>query len=302
MRDTRKSIGTLLLSLFLLVGLSACASPQADSVPDNPAVIEPGGSSNDAVSSEKQSASNFSGLSVITSAWINSSVPNVDQASKKLTEITQRYGGYVESISLSVGEPISYPYLLERTFEFSRTTPKTLSISLRIPATDFETSLQELRNIGKESYFSKSEFDVTADLENLNAQISSLTESLQILQELQLKATTVSDLLLAEEAIAERKATLEGLISQRDYQNSQIAMSTIAVTFTEETTSPSSFSFQEGLFAGWLMFLSSVQLAATLTGFISPWLLLVSLISAISVAVCLSVWVIRKQSKRIKQN
>lgn len=196
-----------------------------------------------------------------------------------------------------------YPYLLEGTSEFPRTTtPKTLAISVRIPVADFEKSLQELRSIGEESYFGQSEIDVTAELENLNGQISSLTESLQVLQQLQLKATTVSDLLLAEAAIAERQATLEGLISQRDYQNSQIAMATIAVTFTEETTSSSPHCIQEGLFSGWLIFLSSVQFVATLMGFISPWLLLVSFSFAISVAVCLSVWVIRKRSKLTKSN
>ena len=106
--------------------------------------------------------------------------------------------------------------------------------------------------------------------------------SVDRLTELMAQAGSLSDLIAAESALAERQATLESYQQQLKYYDEQVAYSTLTVTLTEpvETVEANPAGFGDGLAAGWNGLVATLNGIVIAIGFLIPWILVLAAIGA----------------------
>jgi hypothetical protein len=169
---------------------------------------------------------------------------------------------------------------------------QTATLTVRIPAEDLDAFLAGLADLGTIEQSSISAADVTTQVIDLDARITSLKGSIARLTELQAQAANVADLVAVETELANRQAELESLQSQRDYLGDQVAMSTVTITLVPEvgavTTTP---DFLRGLETGWNALLSTGGVLVTAAGFIIPFAVVIGII------VLVIRWIIRRKKK-----
>jgi hypothetical protein len=169
---------------------------------------------------------------------------------------------------------------------------QTATLTVRIPAEDLDAFLAGLADLGTIEQSSISAADVTTQVIDLDARITSLKGSIARLTELQSQAANVADLVAVETELANRQAELESLQSQRDYLGDQVAMSTVTITLVPEvgavTTTP---DFLRGLETGWNALLSTGGVLVTAAGFIIPFAVVIGII------VLVIRWIIRRKKK-----
>jgi hypothetical protein len=169
---------------------------------------------------------------------------------------------------------------------------QTATLTVRIPAEDLDAFLTGLADLGTIEQSSISAADVTVQVIDLDARITSLKGSIARLTELQSQAANVADLVAVETELANRQAELESLQSQRDYLGDQVAMSTVTITLVPEigavTTTP---DFLRGLETGWNALLSTGGVLVTAAGFIIPFAVVIGII------VLVIRWIIRRKKK-----
>ena len=168
--------------------------------------------------------------------------------------------------------------------------PESAYLTIRVPVDQLDATLTSLEGLGTLDSLSRSQSDVTLQVTDLNARISSLQQSLDNLRTLQSQATNVGDLITVEAAIASRQAELDSLVAQQTYLADQIDMSTIALTLTGSAgTTPTNSTFWDGLVAG----LNSLAVAGSAllvaAGFALPWILLLAVVAGIVLAVVFSI-------------
>ena len=169
---------------------------------------------------------------------------------------------------------------------------QTATLTVRIPAEDLDAFLAGLADLGTIEQSSISAADITTQVIDLDARITSLKGSIARLTELQAQAANVADLVAVETELANRQAELESLQSQRDYLGDQVAMSTVTITLVPEvgavTTTP---DFLRGLETGWNALLSTGGVLVTAAGFIIPFAVVIGII------VLVIRWIIRRKKK-----
>jgi len=169
---------------------------------------------------------------------------------------------------------------------------QTATLTVRVPAEDLDAFLAGLADLGTIEQSSISAADVTTQVIDLDARISSLKGSIARLTELQSQAANVADLVAVETELANRQAELESLQSQRDYLGDQVAMSTVTITLIPEISAVTSTpDFLRGLETGWNALLSTAGVLVTAAGFIIPFAIVIGII------VLVIRWIIRRRKK-----
>lgn len=166
------------------------------------------------------------------------------------------------------------------------------TLTVRVPAEDLDSFLAGLADLGTIEQTSISAADVTTQVIDLDARITSLKGSIARLTELQSQAANVADLVAVETELANRQAELESLQSQRDYLGDQVAMSTVTITLVSEVNAVSTTpDFLRGLETGWNALLSAAGALVTAAGFIIPFAIVIGII------VLVVRWIIRRRKK-----
>ena len=263
----------LALSLASLLLLAGCASAVQESMP--------GEVSQEGAYDRSLASSDVAGIdrSVIRSAYITLETDDLAAGTKEIQRIVSSNKGYLDNWSQSsndAGESWAY------------------FATIRVPNSALDKSLAELQLIGTVTQLELSSQDVTTQVLDLDARIKSLTESIGRLQELLNSATTTSELIEIENALAQRQAELESLQAQSEYLNSQVDYSTIGLSLYLKDRGPQAEpqNFLEGIqygFEALVAFFASTLVAA---GFVVPWLIV--LIPALAILYFL----IRKLAKR----
>lgn len=148
------------------------------------------------------------------------------------------------------------------------------SISARVPADRFEEVRAHLDQFGTVTNSNIYSDDVTQQTQDLDARIAALEESITRLQELMEQATTVEELISAEEGLTQRQGELDSLRSQLDWLDDQVQMSSLWVSFVTPSSAPG-FSIAKA----WQMFLTSIEVVGYALLVAAPWLVLAGLIS-----------------------
>ena len=231
-------------------------------------------------------AADAEGREIIANADATVRVDDIADAVDAVTALADEHGGYVESTDISASGESAVSSTSSRNGEYG-------SIGIRVPAADLAAVVEALGETGKVISSSTSKQDVTATAIDLRARAEATQASVDRLTELMAQSGSVSELIDAEVALTERQAELESYTQQLAALEDQVAMSSLQVQLTEQSsvTSAEPDGFADGLLAGWNGLIVSLNALVITLGFLLPWLVIAG-------AVILVIWFIRRRRRR----
>jgi len=230
------------------------------------------------------------GREIIASARATVRVDDVAAGAEAVAALADQHGGYVESTDISAAAS---------TTDTSMPAPPDGEygwISIRVPAADLTTVIGELEDAGTVLSSSTSKQDVTSTAIDLRARVDAARASVERLTELMSQSGSVSELIDAEVALTDRQAQLESYTQQLAALEDQVAMSSLQVELTRNTTvAPAEpAGFGDGLLAGWNGLIVSLNALVIAVGFLLPWL-------AVAGVVAMIVWLVVRHRHRSAQ-
>ena len=232
-------------------------------------------------------AASSAGRDIITTASATVVVEDVTQAAGDIAASAEAHGGYVES--MSIGQTgVVYPVdpngvVYDSTNPNPYPSPDGAWITVRVPADELSTMVEELAGLGEVTASTVNRQDVTEQTVDLQARIDAAQASVDRLLELMSQAGSLTDLIAAESALADRQATLESYQQQLESLESQIQMSTLSVTLVpkSEAVEADPAGFTDGLAAGWNGLIATLNGIVIALGFLIPWILVAAVIALV---------------------
>jgi hypothetical protein len=154
---------------------------------------------------------------IIQTAYLTIEVKDVPGGVETLKNLATQKGGYISSTNIQN----SYNNRLSG------------SVIIRIPATEFESTLAEVKSIGTVKTVSTQGRDVTEEYVDLQAQKTSYQNQLTQYNEIMKKAVKVEDVIVIQQQIDRVQTELNRLEGRLKYLNSQIDFSTITINLQE---------------------------------------------------------------------
>ena len=160
------------------------------------------------------------------------------------------------------------------------------NLVVQVPDFELESFVAEVKELAPSTAVSISELNVTLNLTDLDARISSLEATIGKLNELQQQATSVADLVAVEAELATRTAERDSLVAQRNVLQSQVVKSTVYIDISPDLAkSTNSPDFVGGIESGWQALINLGAGAITLLGFLVPIALLITAIVLVFIAI-----------------
>lgn len=156
--------------------------------------------------------------------------------------------------------------------------------TLRVPGTEVDALLRDLRALGTVTWSSRTADDVTAQVADVDARVESARASLNRVRLLMGRATTLGDVVTLEAELGKRQADLESLEAQQRALADQTALATVSVTLTSESApvaAAADTGFMAGLKAGWSAFTAAFVAALTVVGALVPFLVVLVPVGAL---------------------
>lgn len=270
---TARSMGIIAASILGVAVLAGCSSSQDSSEASfdggqDTAAEDSGGEVNeesgrgDADSPDAVPGTDNRSLIVTGSLYIT--VEDPIEAADQAADIVQGAGGRVDARDETAPEG---------------TDGGSASLRLRIPNDDLDPVVDDLRALGTVDQFATETRDVTAEVTDLDAKISTLRASTTRIQGLLTDAADIEDIIALEDELAGRQADLESLEAQQRGLEDQVSMSTIDLSLTTEPVviveEESPQTFTDGLGSGWDALVAFVSGALVVLGVLLPWLALI---------------------------
>ena len=258
-------IAGLLAGTFLLVGCVGGAEnyalPPAEMAMQESAVIDAGAMNDAPMGAERTQVEQ----QVITSAYVDLRVTNVAESLGDLKAAVATYSGTIANEALTQYDG-----------------DKQATLTARIPQENLAAFLDDVKDVGEVQNQSINSTDVTMQVVDVQARLDALEASLNRLRTLQAQAGTVTDLVAIESELAARQADRDSLVSQLEYLQDQVAMSTVSFTLLPEVsvgvTEP---DFLRGLSNGWNALLGLGAGLITAIGFALPFLVVAAVIGGL---------------------
>ena len=155
-------------------------------------------------------------------------------------------------------------------------------LTLRIPSGQLDAVVDRLRELGAVDEYSTNVSDVTNEVDDLEARISTLRASTARIEALMVDAVDISDIILLEDELARRQGELESLEARQRGLDDQVSMSTIYLSLTTEPVvivDDDPETFLDGLEAGWNALVGFVQFALVILGVLLPWLAVLAILT-----------------------
>ena len=158
------------------------------------------------------------------------------------------------------------------------------SLTMRIPNDELDAVVDDLRKLGQVDEYTTNATDVTNQVTDLEAHISTLKASTERIAALLEEAQGISDIITLENELAMRQAELESLEAQQRGLEDSVAMSTIDLSLTTEPVvivevDDTPDSFWDGLVSGWNALAGFVAGLLVILGVLLPWLVVFALIT-----------------------
>ena len=151
---------------------------------------------------------------VISQASLTVEVEDVGTAITELRAFVESVGGFIEHVSTTDGPQ-----------------PGRGSATIRVPAEQFNHTIDRIEAFGEVFGQSLGQTDVTGDAIDLAAQLRSERSAEASLLKLLDRAVSVSDVLTVERELGRVRANVERLQGQLDFIERSVALATITVTF-----------------------------------------------------------------------
>ncbi|WP_084724421.1 DUF4349 domain-containing protein [Streptacidiphilus melanogenes] len=192
-----------------------------------------------------------SNRSVIYSGEIQLRSAHVDAAVQQAQTLVRSVGGYIDSEQ--VGDATTMPWYggvasdSGSGSDSGTVQPTPLAppsdasgeaavLELRVPSASYDAVFTQLSSLGAVLARERASQDVTEQVVDLDARITSEKASLERLDALMKQAGSLNDLLTLEQAVTQRESDLNSLESQVASLQSQVAMSTVTVELFQTAT------------------------------------------------------------------
>ncbi|MFG3709875.1 DUF4349 domain-containing protein [Micromonospora sp. NPDC047730] len=153
----------------------------------------------------------------------------------------------------------------------------TAQLELRVPAAKFHEVVDELAKLGRQQRREIHTEDVTEQVVDLDARITTQRARVESARRLLARATTITDLVSLENELSRREADLASLEAKKKRLADLTSLSTITVSLVGPDVSTADeeteIGFLVGLEGGWQVFLTSMTVLLTVLGAVLPWLL-----------------------------
>jgi hypothetical protein len=202
---------------------------------------------------------------IIYTGSITIRVANVERTAAEITSLVAGAGGFVG------GD--------KRTDDGGRSEAV---LTLRVPANRFTAVVDEIAGKGTDDRREISTEDVTEQVVDLDARITTQRARVESARRLLAQAKTINDLVSLENELGRREADLASLEGKKRRLDDLTALSTITATLLgPEAQAPAppddDTGFLAGLRAGWHAFTAALGVALTVLGALVPWLALAGL-------------------------
>ena len=206
---------------------------------------------------------------VVTTGSLSVTTANPITAARDAVTIVEQAGGRIDSRTENPKTP---------------NQAASANLTLRIPASDLDRTLDELRALGTVNHVSLNASDVSQQTTDLDARITALTTSVDRLLALMTEATSTTDLIAVEGELSTRQADLESTRSQRDYLGDQVEYATISLDLTATGTVAAAApdTFWTAIEAGWNALVVALGGLLVGIGFALPWLAILTVVGAIA--------------------
>lgn len=166
---------------------------------------------------------------------------------------------------------------------------QTADLVLRVPPDEVDRLLSTLAEYGEEVSRSVRSEDVTTVKADIDARVETLQASLDRLRVLIAEASDITDLVSLERELTTRESELESLQAQQRALGDQIGLATVSLHLVATVEPPveidEATGFRSGLSSGWDAFVTVGSALLTALGASLPFLGVLALIVAVSVAV-----------------
>jgi len=266
-------VASLVAVAAVLAGCSSSSEDSASSGADMAAVGVEAPVATAAAEGNKSSAEGLSTTdrSVIVTGAMYMTVDNPIAAADQTVSIVQNAGGRIDARSETAPDDRD---------------GGSASLTLRIPSDKLDAVVDDLRVLGAVDQFSTDSYDVTTEVTDLDAKISTLRASTERIEGLLVDAKDIKDIITLEQELDSRQAQLESLVAQQRGLADQVSMSTISLSLTTEPVvivDDSPETFWDGLVSGWNGLVTFVSVALVIVGVLLPWLALAALITLAAV-------------------
>jgi len=268
----RGLIASLVAAAAVLAGCSASASDSDAGYAEPGPGLDAAYAEGDAAYADAEAAdvarSSTSDRSVIITGAMYMTVEDPIAAADQVVGIVQNAGGRIDARS--------------------ETAPDehyggSASLTLRIPSDNLDAVVDDLRELGTVDQFSTDSYDVTTEVTDLEAKISTLRASTARIEALLSEAKDISDIITLENELDRRQAELESLEARQRGLTDQVSMSTINLSLTTEPVvivdDDGPETFWEGLVSGWNTLVAFLSGTLVVVGVLLPWIALLALIA-----------------------
>jgi len=171
---------------------------------------------------------------------------------------------------------------------------------IRVPASDFYDTVEELEGVAELESSDKSSENVSGQVIDTEVRIRAQEKSLRRIEVLLAGSQTRSDIVNVEGELTRRQAELDSLKAQRAYLADQTAMSTITVHLAQQDAplpekkkepETDEAGFLVGLSGGWGALAAVGTVVATVAGALLPWAVVATLLGV-------PVWVVSRRVVR----
>jgi hypothetical protein len=160
---------------------------------------------------------------IIRTAQLSVVIQNLDSARGEVDKIVRHYAGYIGDLNVSVPS----------------NGARTLTATLRVPATQLDSALAELKKLGRVESETQNGQDVTAQYVDLEARLSnSRNTEKRLLELLNNRTGKLSDVLEVENELSRVREEIERMEGERRLMAKQVEYATLTATVTEEYKTP----------------------------------------------------------------
>jgi hypothetical protein len=157
-----------------------------------------------------------------------------------------------------------------------------VDLTLRVPAGSFEKALDGLAELGTVRHREQSVEDVTTQVIDIAARVKAQRASVESIEQLLARATTIGEIMSVERQLATRQADLDSLEQQQKYLADQTSLSTIQLTLTSPEAHQKSDGDDAGLLSGlkggWHALGLTAVVVATALGAVLPFAVVLALV------------------------
>jgi hypothetical protein len=292
MKPTSRRRLTLALVLPMVAVLAACgaatsdddkaskSAPAANGSLDGPAA-EPATSdfagTGDEADNVAATAKSAIERSVIATGSLRLSTRHMDDVRQDAINVATGLGGHVAD---------------EQSRSDSHGRLDRVDLTLRVPSASFEKALDELGALGTVRNRQQSVEDVTTQVIDIDARVKAQAASVESIERLLARATTIAEIISIERQLSSRQAELDSLKQQQKWLADQTSLSTVQLTLVrpEDRKDEAHAGFLDGLESGWHALGKSAVAVGTAVGAVLPFAILVAVIG-------LPLWVVYRRRR-----